>query len=221
MADPRERECDKCGKIHRATQSRRPCMGHISGKSPGNADRAGEPCTKGAMRGQDVCSHHGGKSPQNLAAAEKRIAEEQATKVLRRFGEPIDTTPSEALLEAVKWTAGYVAWLRDKVADLDDDEDLVWGATRFKEGGEDRGLTEEAKPNAWLQLLGEWHDRLVRICAEAIKAGIEERRVRIAESQGALVANVIRAILADLDLTPTQQKLVADVVPRHLRAVAS
>jgi hypothetical protein len=35
---------------------------------------------------------------------------------MRRFGEPIDTTPSEALLDTVKWTAGYVAWLRDKVA---------------------------------------------------------------------------------------------------------
>ena len=54
----------------------------------------------------------------------------------------------------------------------------------------------------------------------AIKAGVEERRVRLAESQGELVAGVIRAILSDLGLTVEQQALVGEVVPRHLRLLA-
>jgi hypothetical protein len=54
----------------------------------------------------------------------------------------------------------------------------------------------------------------------AISAGIEERRVRIAEAQGALVASVIRAILGDLDLSDEQQQKAAASVPRRLRAIA-
>jgi NADH dehydrogenase FAD-containing subunit len=69
----------------------------------------------------------------------------------------------------------------------------------------------------WVDLLGQWHDRLVRICAEAIRAGIEERRVRIAEQQGALVADVIRKILERLELTPEQAAKAGDVVPFELR----
>lgn len=219
MADdnPGER-CPTCGQVHKATvKGARPCRGHHSR----NHAEPGSPCANMAMRGQDVCRAHGGAARQNRAAAAQRIAEADAEKVLRRFGEPVETTPSEALLDAVKWTAGYVAWLRGKVAEVATDEDLIWGVTRNKSGGEDRGTTEEAKPNAWLSLLGEWHDRLVKICSEAIRAGIEERRVQLAESQGELIVQVIRGILTDLQLTPVQEAKVAEVVPRHLRSVAA
>jgi hypothetical protein len=146
---------------------------------------------------------------------------------MRRFGGPIDTTPTEALLDTVKWTAGYVGWLREQVAGKPDedgtaprDDELVWGKTREKSGGEDWGSTFEAKPSVWLQLLGEWSDRLVKVCDTAIRAGIEERRVRIAEQQGALVADVIRKVLDDLELTPEQAARAGEVVPRRLRLLA-
>lgn len=159
---------------------------------------------------------------------------------MRRFGEPIEVNATEALLDTVRWTAGYVAWLREKVAAVESDDELVWGLTRRKTAvdntdihdddevaprkrafaGTDEGDTHEAKPNVWLVLLETWHDKLVRVCAETIKAGIEERRVRLAESQGALIAEVIRGILEDLHLTPAQQALVSEVVPRRLRLVA-
>jgi hypothetical protein len=89
-------------------------------------------------------------------------------------------------------------------------DDLVWGRTKETDGhvvvGTTRDATlqattdstREAKPNAWLTLLGEWQDRLVKTCTAALSAGIEERRVRLAEQQGALVADVIRGVLADL-----------------------
>lgn len=35
----------------------------------------GQPCSKNRMRGQLVCATHGGKAPQNLAAARRREAE--------------------------------------------------------------------------------------------------------------------------------------------------
>ena len=58
------------------------------------------------------------------------------------------------------------------------------------------------------------------VAKEAINCGIEERRVRLAEQQGAMLAGAIKAILGDLDLSPEQAAKVSVVVPRHLRAVA-
>jgi hypothetical protein len=54
-----------------------------------------------------------------------------------------------------------------------------------------------------------------------LRAGIEERRVKLAENQVAIVADVIRWNLAGLGLTPEQQLLVPDVLPRELRSLAA
>lgn len=50
--------------------------------------------------------------------------------------------------------------------------------------------------------------------------GIAERQVRLAEAQGLLLAGAIKRILDALSLTPQQRALVAQVVPRELRAIA-
>lgn len=184
-------------------------------------------CTRPAGWGTDhpgigKCKLHGGCAPSSRIAA----TEQRARSLVETYGRKIDTTAVEALLDEVQWTAGHVAWLRDRVRELEDAElaggehPLVWGTTRRKTGGEDWGETEEATPNVWLRLYQTERAHLVKVCSEAIKAGIEERRVRLAEQQGALVAQVIRAILADLKLTSEQQERVPDVVPRHLRALA-
>lgn len=198
----------------------------------------GEPCPKYAMNGSTVCDSHGGKAPQVRAKAAERLTEARAMGLVETYGRKVETTATEALLDEVQWTAGHVAWLRDRVREIEEGEQtagdgetsgrggggehpLVWGTTRRKTGGEDWGETQEAAPNVWLRLYQTERTHLVKVCSEAIKAGIEERRVRLAEQQGALVAQVIRAILADLDLSAEQQALVPDVVPRHLRALAS
>lgn len=206
--------CDKCGQVHVTRFGTPACSGH---HSVGHAVNPGGPCKNSPRDGQRVCNAHGGRAPQSVAAAQRNLANAEAEKLMRRFGGPVDTTPTEALLDTVRWTAGYVAWLRDKVAEIDTDRKLVWGVTRKKTGGDDRGVTRESGENAWLVLLGKWHDKLVKVCTAAIRAGIEERRVRLAESQGQLVADVIRGVLGDLALTADQQAKVAEVVPRHLR----
>jgi hypothetical protein len=57
------------------------------------------------------------------AAAERRVAEaaarETMAKAVRTLGLPIDVDPGKALLDEIHWTAGHVAWLRDKVQELE------------------------------------------------------------------------------------------------------
>jgi hypothetical protein len=68
-------------------------------------------------------------------------------------------------------------------------------------------------------MLQQASDRLASYAAAALKAGVEERRVRLAEQQGALVAQAIRNILDALHLTPAQLELVPTVVPAQLRLI--
>lgn len=214
--------CEKCGKVHKPTIGGRPCKGHKKSYLDETGERTFYPeaerpgCTRAAMLGLDVCSSHGGRAPHTKAAGRARETERRAAAIMQTYGRPIETTATEALLDEVKWTAGYVAWLRERVAELDEAA-LIWGKTKHKTGGEDAGTTEEAKPHIYRQMLLEERQHLVKVCAEAIKAGIEERKVRLAEQQGQLVADVIKRILEDLKLSPEQAASVSSIVPRHLR----
>jgi len=175
------------------------------------------------MKGGTVCASHGGKSPQAKAAAARRLAEQEAAKAVRLFAAPVDIDPARALVELVQWTAGEVAYWREQVRALagGNPEALTWGITREKEGGEDHGTTLEAKPNVAYLMLTDAQDRLAKYAAAALKAGVEERRVKLAEDQGALVAQVIRSILDQLNLTSEQQARVPEVVPAQLRLLTA
>jgi hypothetical protein len=219
------------------------CVAHITG---GNTDqhRAGQQCLNRRVEGTTVCEYHGGKSGHTRRAVKRRMTETRARRMVQTYGLKVDTTPEQAILDEVQWTAGHVAWLRERVqgiiendtvsvADLDGDDEygdlpaavdehpLVWGVTKRKTGGDDRGVTEEAGGHIWLRLYQQERAHLVKVCAEAIRCGIEERRVKLAEQDGALVAGAIRGILDDLHLTPQQQALVAQVVPNRLRQLAA
>jgi hypothetical protein len=196
----------------------------------GRSKKTGQQCGQASRPGQHICRFHGGNAPQNVAKAKERLIEQKAAEIVATYGGKIETTATEALLDEVQWTAGHVQWLRERVQELegsaavegtDPEHPLVWGKTKEKSGGEDWGQTEEAVPNVWLRLYQTERDHLVKVCSAAIKAGIEERRIQLAEQQGALVAQAIRAILGDLQLTPEQQARVPEVVPRHLRSLAS
>ena len=222
-ADP----CPRCHQPHPG------CTGHRK------AD--GAPCRRPCKPGE-LCNSHGGAAPQVRAARARRQAEAEAARAVATLGLPVDISPTEALLEEVRWTAGHVQWLRRQVqelqaapthtsTDLADGSDagygnpdrhgaLTWGTTKVKTGGDDAGTTQEAKASIWYVLYENERKHLVTVCAAALKAGVEERRVRLAEQQGDLVATAIRRILDALNLTPEQQQLVPTVVPAQLRLIA-
>lgn len=220
--------CKTCGTVHER------CAGHTK-----NGPNAGKPCGKRPLTGATVCASHGGAARQVRAAAARRTQEAEAARQVATLGLPRDVTPTDALLEEVRWTAGHVQWLRGKVAELEEREDesgdvehpLVWGITKQKTGGEDYGTTEEAAPSIWYVLYAKERAHLVAVCQAAIKAGVEERRVRLAEQQGDLVALAITRILDALltalitaglapNLREVWDQTVPVVVPQQLRELA-
>lgn len=222
MRSDNPKDCPRCGQAHER------CAGH---------NRAGNPCKKHPLEHQRVCELHGGKSPRALAAATRKGQEIAAREAVATYGLPVDISPTEALLEEVRWTAGHVQWLRARVQELETAA-LVWGTTRTEtevSASQNHADNDEvpdastlpsdkviqtARPTVWLDLYDRERKHLIAVCSAALKAGVEERRVRLAESQGELVAGAIRAILTDLGLTAEQQARVSEVVPRHLRLLA-
>ena len=186
-------------------------------------NRRGEPCGRAPIKGATVCYVHGGRAPQVKAAAARRLAAQAAEQAVRTLGLAADISPTEALLEEVRWTAGHVAWLRSRVQELEqhggEPDPLVWGVTRVKEGGDDYGTTSEAKPSIWYELYARERTHLIKVCDAAIRAGVEERRVRLAEQQGDLLALAIRQILEAFGLGDDPR--VATIVPGVLREIGA
>ena len=151
-------------------------------------------------------------------------AMESARKAVVTFGLPRDISAIDALMEEVRWTAGHVAWLREQVQALEA-EALTWGireqseknATEF--AGTD--TTYAAMPNIWLELYYRERKHLVEVTKAAIAAGIEERRVRLEEAKGQLVAEIIRRITGRLGLSAEQSAILPQIASEELRRAAS
>jgi hypothetical protein len=178
-------------------------------------DGSGGTCTRPAGWGTPApgtgrCKLHGGNTPSHRQAGERAIAE----AAVGTFGLPREVDPRDALLEEVYRTAGAVDWLWTQVRELDP-QAVVWGVAERTDDVE----KQKAAPSIWYELWAKERRHLTEVCRVALQSGVEERKVRLAEAQGALLAGVIQAILGDLDLTAEQQRLVPSVVPRHLRLV--
>jgi len=234
MARAADGTCRKCHTLHDPTK----CQGHVDeAKAQAYAeggrearDRVGREgggplrqCRLKPCVGQRVCWKHGGATPGGKAKGQRVRQEVEARRLLATYGVAVDTNPVDALLDEVRWTAGHVAWLREKVQEVEQ-ETLVWGKTEVvnKAATEFAGVdtTEAAKPNVWLVLYQQERKHLVDVCKTAIAVGLAERQVRLAERQGEQLVQVIQAVLGDLRLSPEQQARAAEAVPRHLRAVA-
>lgn len=194
-------------------------------KCNATSKQTGGPCGASAATGLAKCVTHCGLSKEKReAAATAFLAEQQARKAVVTFGLPRDISATDALIEEVKYSAGHVAWLRNVVAELEADA-LVWGVTEESEKNATEfpgtDVTRAASVNVWLELYYRERKHLVEVTKAAISAGIEERRVRLAEAQGEIVVGIIRRVLDRLDLSETQSRLVPMVVPEELRRAAA
>ncbi|HOW01130.1 MAG TPA: hypothetical protein PLY19_06640 [Rhodoglobus sp.] len=187
---------------------------YLPDTSPWNGDperrctatrRSGERCRQRSIPGGTVCRVHGGATPVAKAAAERRLAEQRAAIEAAKHGlvVPRDVEPGAALLEAIHSAAGELDYWRSVVAQIDP-EALTWGVTQATTKKGKRKITETAGAAAAYKLMVDAQDRLARYSASALRAGIEERRVQLAETQGHALAGVVRAVLGRmLDATIT------------------
>lgn len=154
--------------------------------------------------GYGHCKHHGGNSPSHVAKAEK----EMASKAVTMFGLPVEIDPHQALMEEIWRTNGHVIWLGDLIANMDDKEKLKQYT--------DAGVT----PSVWVKMYEDERAHLVKVSAEAIKCGVAERQVQLAEEQGRLMAMVLQAFIRDpeLKLTPTQLAYAPKILRKHILA---
>jgi hypothetical protein len=166
---------------------------------------------------------HGGSAPAVRAAAARRAQEDAARRELATLGQPEAIDPAEALLQLIGWKYGEVKWLRARVQDVPHDE-LTWGMTQTDVGVGPEGpidkVTEKASPSVWWALLREAEDQLADYAARALRAGVDERRVKVAEQQGLMVHAVMMAVFNRLALTPEQWVVAKTAAPEELRRLA-
>lgn len=63
-------------------------------------------------------------------------------------------------------------------------------------------------------------DRAAKYSDLAIRAGLAERQVRLAEKQGALIEQVRTAVFEDIGLSPVQRRAAPDAIRRALQLVS-
>lgn len=198
--------------------------------------RSGQRCGRAAIVGGTVCHIHGGKTPVVAAKARERAvrmaAEEAARRMVARAG--VDADPIEHLLDSLYCSAALVQVYGQMVADLDNAAEVdltarpgalrgeVWVET--DEAGDQRLRADRllvldrqgfTRPHPFVALHHEALDRRAKYAALAIQAGVAERQVRLAEQQGALVAQVLRGVLADLGVADHPD--APAVMRRHLQ----
>lgn len=196
----------------------------INGKTRcGAKKRDLNPCHASPIEGGTRCGKHGGKAPAAVKAAQRRLAEQELLNAVKTLGireQYPDIDPGAALLEEIRITHAHVVWLRAQVAELSPGE-LTWGTIQHEQGVGPEGpidkTTEKAEPSVWYGMYCRERDHLVKVSAAALRAGIEERKVRMAEQQGQLVAAALKQIFDALHLTTAQQGLLPTIVPAALR----
>lgn len=160
--------------------------------------QSGERCKRRPIPGGTVCTSHGGAAPAVRAAAERRKQEAAATALLEILWDP-DAAPVTDPVERLAALAGRTEHALE-----------VIGAKVEVEG------LETAAGLAWTRVMRE-----LRLQLEGLAGlGLEDRRVRISEEAGQLLASVVRTVLDRIELTPEQEALARVVVPVVFREAA-
>lgn len=141
----------------------------------------------------------------------------------RFMGSPKDIDPHEALLYAVRSAAGEVAYCDAQISRLYDDElfERPLRETHVRLPSGNMELVEEKRDpeviSRWVDLRDTAVDRMARFAKMAIDAGIDERRVAVAEKVADVLAPLLANLAEDLDLTPKQRARLPEVLGSRLR----
>lgn len=185
--------------------------------------QTGKQCGLWAVHDANVCAWHGGRAKQVQAKARARRDEREIRAGMVAFGLPVDgADPGEVLLDEVARAAGVVRWLDEQVRALDP-EGLWWGEASHEHGFGPEGVidkhTEKADTPVVVRVWQEERKHLAQVAALALKAGVEERRVRLAETEALRYAGAFRRVLNGLSLDPEQLRAASEAMVREFRAL--
>jgi hypothetical protein len=192
---------------------------HKPGAGNGGCTRrtkSGGICDGPAITGTDTCRMHAGRRPAQARAIGAVAVEVAAWGLTDQTVDPAETL-LRLLTQSARRAALYADLLERQYVDKGVAA-LVGVKVALDADGNAVDLGEYIRGLAELEAAE--RDRCAKFAKLALDAGIAERQVRLAERQGALVADAVGRILDALGLTAEQQALVATVVPRELRAIA-
>lgn len=137
------------------------------------------------------------------------------------MGAPVDVHPHDAILWAMRVSAGEVVYCDQQIRRLEEDE-LFERPTKTQlvelPSGKIEQIHESREPEQFSRWV-RWRDRAMKNMAMyakmALDVGIEERQIQLAEKQAQQLVNVITAVLTDLghDLRDSQTR---EIVRRRL-----
>lgn len=145
------------------------------------------------------CKWHGGTTPTHV-----KSAVQQEMRIL--FGRPIEINPLDAIIKCISIRHGELTWLSEKMSKLAErewTEDTLYGKQFHVYARERQAAMND----------------VVRYSQIAVSLGIAERYVKMAETYGEMLANLIRGILDDLVLTPEQRERAPAIVRARLIAL--
>lgn len=189
--------CERCGQPHGL------CSAH---------NRAGGPCRRRPMKGQDVCMMHGGKSPGAVEKAEERLRQEAAERALRRVWNP-DASPVTDTVFEMRRLAGIQRQAVDVLGAALDPGD------RCEECGRAPLDLDSVTAAAWTRVLREQRQLLEQMERLGIASRYQQMTEELAGKVAGDIEVVVRRILERLELEERQLVLVPVVVPEELRRV--
>ena len=143
----------------------------------------------------------------------------------RFFGSPVDIHPHDAILKAIRITAGEVDYCDRQIAQLTEDELFERPLkTKLAEGLDGSWqLVEETRDaevlSRWVAFRQHSVERLARYAKMALDIGIEERQIQLAEREADMINGYFEAVLQDVELTPAQRRKLGPSMRKHLELI--
>jgi hypothetical protein len=150
--------------------------------------------------GSGKCKFHGGNSPNHNKRAIRLDAKRKM--VTQTLGAPIENiTAIDAILSELWAATGHTAWLRQQIADMGEDE----LATPY-------GIVI-------LGMYDSERDRRVAIASLAIKAGVDEAAIRIAEVQVSLLGNALSKACDTAGVSASMRLRIGEALREELQGI--
>lgn len=201
------------------------------------------PCRQRAGWGTDhkgygPCKNHGGNL-QNIKDREQAaMIVASAMKVIPAFGEAVTTDPEQALLDLVSQSAALVSFYGaevNRLAERDLPATVAGTFMRAVQGYEtgaglfgpevtvDKDGVEHIigeKLRGMVVLWNEERDRLSKYAKTALSAGIERRRVEMAEHYGERIVVIVNNVLVQMGISADRLPEARTLIAAEFRQVA-